>query len=62
MPIVYKYTEGYVEQIFDAENKKLLRQRFVSNDYVGWVPVDCSKDYYYPFDLQEPNDARIREN
>ena len=58
MPRVYKYTEGHVVQIFDSESKKCLTQCFVSNDCVDWTPEDCSREYYYPFIMQEPNDDR----
>jgi hypothetical protein len=55
--MIYKITEGYVEQAFD-EDGKLVKQKFVCGYPVEYENEDGSpaedRIFYAPFDMVQP--------
>lgn len=59
--VIKKFTEGYVEQVFDTTTNQLVSQRFVAGDDVTFEdekgkPIKPNVEVYAPFTMEQEVD------
>ncbi len=64
--LITKVTEGYIEQVFDTETKKCVKQNFTAQGDIDWMVTEQSQyingiiaehaeDFYHSYNMEKPN-------